>query len=329
MDLDAYAAVHRPEWDRLRALVRRRRLSGDEADDLVRLYQVTATHLSTVRSTAPDPVLISELSELLSRGRTRIAGSHEPAWRDLRRFVAVSLPAALYRVRWWSWAVIAASLLVAVVSGVWVSTTPGGLDVVGPVSVQQDYVDRAFAEYYDPGTDFALTVWTNNAWIAAQCVALGITGLWPAYVLFTNAVNLGVVGGLMSSYGELDVFFALILPHGLLELTAVFVAGAAGLKLFWALVEPGHRTRARAVAEEGRALFTVAIGLAGALAVSGVIEGYVTGSGLAWWLKILVGVVAAAAFWAYVIVLGRRAVAQGETGDLERDLAGDTVAVRG
>ena len=58
------------------------------------------------------------------------------------------------------------------------------------------------------------------------------------------------------------------------------------------------------------------------LGVSGLIEGFVTGSGLYWWLKIAIGVVALAAFWTYVIVLGRRAVADGETGDLTEDRAG-------
>src|SRR5699024_11669474 len=64
-----------------------------------------------------------------------------------------------------------------------------------------------------------------------------------------------------SDLGHLDVFFGLILPHGLMELTAIFIAAAAGLKLFWAWVSPGPRTRSRALAEEGRALFTVALGL--------------------------------------------------------------------
>jgi hypothetical protein len=60
----------------------------------------------------------------------------------------------------------------------------------------------------------------------------------------------------------------------------------------------------------------------GVLAVSGVIEGFVTGSGLPWWFKILIGVIALAAFWTYVIVLGRRGVRDGETGDLEMDRSG-------
>jgi uncharacterized membrane protein SpoIIM required for sporulation len=329
VDLDAFSAVHSDEWSRLAELTKKRSLDGAEADELVRLYQSVATHLSTIRSSAPDPVLITRLSDLLGRARGRLAGAHEPAWRDVTRFATVSVPAALYRIRWWTVTVMVLFLLVAVVAGWWVATTPDALASMGTPSEREAYVNEAFASYYDPGADFATVVWTNNAWIAAQCIALGISGVFPAYVLFANAVGVGSTGGMMAYYGELDTFLTLIAPHGLLELTAIFVAGAAGLRLFWTMVDPGPRTRLRALAEEGRALFTVAVGLVVVLGVSGLIEGFVTGSGMAWWLKIVIGAIALAAFWAYTIVLGRRAVLAGETGDLSADLAGDVAPVAG
>lgn len=329
MDLDAFAAVHTPEWDRLAALSRRRRLDGAEADELVRLYQAVATHLSTVRSTAPDPVLVTRLSDLLNTARTRVAGSHEPAWREVVRFAVLSLPAAFYRIRWWIHAVTAACLVVAVVAGVYVATDPDALAAMGTPSQREAYVKEAFASYYEPGAGFAGVVWTNNAWIAAQCVGGGITGIYPLYVLYNNAVNIGATGGMMAAYDELDLFLMLISPHGLLELTAVFAAGAAGLRLFWTFVDPGHRRRAVALAQEGRALVTTAIGLAVALGVSGLVEGFVTGSNLPWGVKIAIGVLVLTAFWAYVYVLGRRAVAAGHTGDLSADQAGEVAPAAG
>lgn len=329
MDLDAFNAVHSDEWSRLAELTKKRTLDGAEADELVRLYQSVATHLSTIRSAAPDPVLITRLSDLLGRARGRIAGAHEPAWRDVTRFAVVSVPAALYRIRWWILSVQTAFLLIAVISGWWVATSPDALASMGTASEREAYVNDSFASYYDPGADFAAVVWTNNAWIAALCIAFGITGFVTAYVLFTNAVAIGSIGGMMASYGELDTFLTLIAPHGLLELTAIFVAGAAGLRLFWTAVDPGPRTRMRALAEEGRALFTVVVGLAFVLGVSGLIEGFVTGSTMAWWLKIVIGAIALAAFWVYTFLLGRRAVAAGETGDLTSDHAGDVAPIAG
>jgi uncharacterized membrane protein SpoIIM required for sporulation len=327
VDLDAFTAVRGPSWARLDELTRRRRLTGAEADEIVRLYQAVATDLSTVRSSAPDPEVVTRLSQLLARSRSAIAGAHEPAWRDAARFLVVSLPAALYRIRWLTHAVTLVCLALAVTAGVWVATQPDALAAMGTPSERTEYVENAFASYYDPGAGFAAMVWTNNAWIAAQSVALGITGVWPAWMLVSNAVMVGATGGMMAAHDSLDVFLQLIAPHGLMELTAIFVAGAAGLRLFWTWVDPGPRTRTRALAEEGRALFTVALGLVGVLAVSGLVEGFVTGSGLPWWLKIVIGAIVLAAFWVYVYVLGRRAVADDETGDLTADEAGYAVAV--
>lgn len=329
MDVDAYRAVHEEDWRRLAVLVRRRRLDGAEADELVRLYQGAATDLSLLRTRAPDPVLISELSVLLARARSRLGGSSDGSWRDVVHLFGRSIPAAFYRVRWWTTWVTVAFLAVAIVTGYWVATVPGAVEVMGTASQRQDYVENAFAEYYDPGTDFAVTVWTNNAWIAAQMIGLGITGVWPVFVLASNAVSVGAAGGLMASAGELDVFLALILPHGLMELTAVFVAGGAGLRVFWTAVAPGERTRGRALAEEGRATIVVALGLVVVLGISGLVEGFVTGSELAWWLKIAIGAVVLAAFWTYTLVLGRRAVAEGETGDLRPEHAGDLAPMAG
>ncbi|NMR20789.1 stage II sporulation protein M [Cellulomonas fimi] len=329
MDLDAFTAVRRAQWSRLDELVRRRRLTGAEADELVRLYQSVATDLSTVRSAAPDPATVSRLSDLLGRARSAIAGAHEPAWRDVTKFLVVSLPAALYRIRWWTVAVTIACVAIAVVAGWWVATQPDALAAMGTPSERQEYVDNAFEQYYDPSAGFAAMVWTNNAWIAAQAIGLGISGIWPVFVLVNNAVFVGATGGMMAASGRLDVFLSLIAPHGLLELTAVFVAGAAGLRIFWTLVDPGHRPRSQALAEAGRALFTVALGLVLVLAVSGLIEGFLTGSSLPWSVKIGVGGLALAAFWAYTLVLGRRAVAAGETGDLDADRAGHVLPVAG
>ena len=329
MDLDAFTAVRGGRWERLDDLTRRRRLSGAEADELVRLYQAVATDLSTLRSTAPDAATVARLSDLLGRARSTIAGAHEPAWNDVTRFVALSLPAALYRIRWWTVAVTVGFVVLAVLAGLRVATDPDALAAMGTPSERERYAQDAFEQYYDPSAGFAAMVWTNNAWIAAQCVGLGISGFVPLYVLVSNAVYVGATGGMMADEGRLDVFLSLIAPHGLLELTAVFVAGAAGLRLFWTWVDPGRRPRARALGEEGRALITVAIGLVGVLAVSGLIEGFLTGSTLPWPVKITVGALALAGFWTYTLVLGRRAVAAGHTGDLDVDRAGHTLPVAG
>jgi CBS domain containing-hemolysin-like protein len=100
------------------------------------------------------------------------------------------------------------------------------------------------------------------------------------------------------------------------------------LRLFWSWVEPGQLPRAQSLAREGRTAGTVALGLVAVLLVSGVIEAFVTPSGLPTWARIAIGILAECAFLAYVFVLGRAAVRRGETGDVDASLLEDRVATQ-
>ncbi len=320
MDLDAYVAVHRGEWVRLEQLLRRSSsLRGIEVDELVDLYARVGTHLSAVRAAAPDPALVAHLSQLVGSARGSITGTPDPGIRDLRRFLLVGFPGAVYRARWWILGSTVASLALAGALGWWI----GDSEVVQRSIAQPDAVSQLvnhdFEDYYSRNNQgaFAAQVWTNNAWISAQCLVLGVTVVWVLFTLFQNAVNLGVAAGFMAAYGKLGLFFSLILPHGMLELTAVFVAAGAGLRVGWAWIDPGRLTRGRAVAQQGRAALVMAIGLTGVLFVSALLEAFVTPSPLPTWARIGVGAMAEVGFLTYVAVFGRRAVRAGDVGDRE------------
>ncbi|WP_312180127.1 stage II sporulation protein M [Arthrobacter sp.] len=325
MDMEAFAAVHREDWQRLDELTARRRLTGEEADELLLLYQRASTHLSVIRSTAPEGTHSAALSMRLSRARTRFTGARSNFLEDVAGFFVYSLPAAFYRVRWLTVVIGVLFIVVAWLAGHWVANTPGVLAAMGTDAELRRYVESDFANYYseNPAASFAGMVWTNNAWIALQAVAFGVTGIWGPYIIYQNAIGVGTAAGTMASFGELDTFFGYILPHGFMELTAIFVAAAAGLRIFWALVAPGPRTRVTALAQEGRSLMTVALGLVVVLFISGLVEGFVTPSDLPTWLRIGIGALVLAAYWAYTLVLGRRAYQAGHRGDLLSRDAGE------
>ncbi len=321
MDVDAFVQAHRPAWDRLDELVkRRRRLTGAEVDELVDLYQRVSTHLSMVRSASTDSVLVGQLSGLVARARAAVTGAHAPLWREFLRFWTVSFPVVAYRSwRWWLGSA-AAFFLVAALIGLWVAGNPEVQSAVGTPSDIDQLVNNDFASYYseNPAGSFALRVWVNNAWVAAQCIGFAILlGLPIPYILFQNAANLGLTGGLMFDAGKGDIFLGLLTPHGLLELTAVFLAAAAGMRLGWMVVAPGNRPRGQVLAEQGRAVVAVAAGLVVVLLLSGLIEALVTPSPLPTFARIAIGVVAEVVFLAYVVHFGRKAVRAGESGDIE------------
>jgi uncharacterized membrane protein SpoIIM required for sporulation len=333
MDLDAYVAVHRPEWIRLGRLVDRAgrpgRMAAADLDELVELYQRTATHLSVIRTRSYDTSLVDDLTNLVSRARAAVTGAPDPGWHVVGRFFAVTFPLAVYERRWWVLATTAGSLLLALAAGLWVVADDQARAGVVPPGTVAQMCRRDFASYYTehPASSFASQVWTNNAWVSAMAVASGVLlGLPTLLVLLVNALNTGIVGGYMAGCGRSDQFFSLILPHGMLELTVVFLAGAVGLRLGWSIIAAGPRRRVEALAAEGRAAVTVTIGAALALAVSGVIEAFVTPSGLPTGVRIGIGALAWAGFVGYLAFYGSRAAAAGETADLEPTRGGADLA---
>lgn len=331
MDLEVFVAEHGTDWARLDTLANRRRdLTGAEIDEFIRLYQRTATQLSAVQAAGLDPALAARLSSLLARSRAAMSGAPSIGWSAVGRFGAVAFPAAAYRARWWWLGCAAGSAVVAVLIGWRVAGSRALQASLLPRSAAARLVHHQFRHYYSAhdAQSFAAQVWTNNAVVAAETITFGVLlGIPVLIVLFDNALNAGVLGGLMAAYHRSGEFWTLILPHGILELSAVFLAAGAGLRLGWTVIDPGHRPRARALAEEGRALISVAVGLVAVLLVSGMIEAFVTPAPLPAWARIGIGAIAEVAFLSYVLVLGRRAAAAGETGDVAR--APDQMPVAG
>lgn len=324
MDVDAFLLTHRGMWDRLDRLIKKRRsLSGAEVDELVELYQRVSTHLSMLRSASTigsDSLVLGRLSSLVARARSVVTGAHAPLSSSFVRFWTVSFPVVAYRAwRWWLSTAVA-FFAVAVIIGFWVAGSPEVQSVIGTPAGIEELVNHDVASYYSehPATSFALQVWVNNSWVAVKCIALAVVlGMPIPFVLFQNAANVGVIGGLMFQAGRGPVLLGLLIPHGLLELTAVFLAAAAGMRLGWSVILPGDRPRGQVLAEQGRGVVAVAVGLVGVLGVSGLIEAMVTPSPLPPFVRIAIGLFAEALFLSYIGYFGRRAAKAGETGDID------------
>jgi uncharacterized membrane protein SpoIIM required for sporulation len=189
-------------------------------------------------------------------------------------------------------------------------------------------VSQSFVGYYSEyrAQNFAAAVWSNNALLTAQCLASGVLIVPVLYLLGTNVFEVGLIGGVMVHAGRGDVFFTMIAPHGLLELTAMFVGAGAGLRIGWAWVAPGpHRTRGQALAARARSGMVVALGLAVVLGVSGLLEAYLTPSPLPAAARVGIGAAVWLAFLGYALGLGRRADRRGESADVAPEHRGADV----
>jgi len=154
----------------------------------------------------------------------------------------------------------------------------------------------------------SLYILLNNVQVAFLAFALGITFcVGTVFVLVQNALMLGVLAGAFQAVGNAGPFWALILPHGLLELTAICIAAGAGLRMGWALVDPGDRLRARALRDDAAEAIVVVVGVIPALLVAALMEGFVTGSAMPDVLEIVLGAALAAGYVAFLVSRSRRA----------------------
>jgi uncharacterized membrane protein SpoIIM required for sporulation len=323
MDLDAYSAARSDEWKRLVQLSTTRRLQGGDADELIDRYQSGASDLSAMTTTIGQSAQSDRLTVTLNRARLRFTGAQGNVLSSVPQFFLWQLPAALYRIRWITLVNAGVFFVIALAYALWLISHPEVLAGLGTPATLHKYATSEFVGYYSahPTQDFAAQVWTNNALIAAETIALGITGIFPIYQLIANAQNVGVSAAVLDKYGDASHLWYLA-PHGQLELYSIFTAASAGMMLAWSWLAPGPRTRAAAVAEEGRSFFAVVIALIFSLAVSGTIEGFVTRQPWPWWVKIGIGSVALAAFLFYQWGVGRAAHRAGQTGDLDEFAAG-------
>jgi uncharacterized membrane protein SpoIIM required for sporulation len=320
VDIDRFITTNQGSWTRLEQLTAsagRARLGPAEVDELVQLYQRASTHLSHARTERADPVLVARLTRLVANARGVLYGTRARSLAGIARFFTTSFPAAVWHARRF---VVASALLLfvpALVLGAWLARSDAALDASAPDALREAYVEEDFEAYYssEPASQFATEVTVNNIQVGFLAFAVGILLCVPtAYILATNGANLGMAAGLFAAVGQQPKFYGLILPHGVLELSAIVVAGAAGLAVGWAIVDPGDRSRSAALAEQGRRSAVIALGLVLAFVVAGTIEAFVTPSGLPTSMRVAIGTAAGAAFWAYVVLLGRRAASEGYTG---------------
>src|SRR5437868_400694 len=162
------------------------------------------------------------------------------------------------RARWRELAVAGALLFGAGgLSAAWADRDPGAASGVAPGAYRSVTQPRPHGANLglsgSERTGIAGEIFTNNIRVTLLAFALGVTaGIGTALLLRYTGLQLGVVAGLAVGSGNGRVFFELVTMHGVLELSCIAVASAAGLRLGWALIEPGRKTRAAALGAEAR-----------------------------------------------------------------------------
>jgi len=302
-------------------------LTSSEVDEFVGLYQRVSTQLSFARNHYRDPALTDELTALVASANATLYRRTASPQAAVRRFFTIAFPAAVWHLRRFVAIAALSTFLPAAILAIWLSSTEEALAFVGDEAERAAFVNEDFESYYssEPAAQFATEVLVNNIQVSFLAYAAGVFfGIGSVLLLAFNGANVGVALALFIVAGRQAQFWGLILPHGLLELSAVVIAGAAGMALGWSLIAPGDRSRSVAFTEEARRSVVLIMGLVLAFITAGVIEGFVTPSPAPTAVRVGIGVAVEAAFVAYIVSFGRRAALEGLTGLLDEGLEGET-----
>jgi len=313
MTLDHFLHDRAGAWRELETLVGRggrrpHRLGAEGVLRLGELYRGATADLALARRRWPGDPVVQRLDELVARSRHLVYAAPS------RRFSPLEFLASGY------WRLVAERPVLLAVSALllfapaalgasWALDDPGAAGGLVPLEYRQvaeprtEGTDLGFSP--DEQAGFATEIFTNNIRVSFLAFAGGITGgVLTAAVLLFNGVLLGTVGGLAWEAGNGKYFVELVSAHGVLELSCIVVAGMAGLRLGWAIVDPGRLPRLTALRHEARRAVLIALGTAPWLVLAGLVEGFLTPTGLGLAQALAIGVMLGAVYWALVIWRG-------------------------
>ena len=305
----AFIGARTERWNELRAVASGKANLKRSPDDLRRigaLYRATSADLAIARRVYPSDPMINELELLITPARAIVY--RRPSQRfDLRSY---------YRDRYWQrigerpWLLVIATLLLLVPTlavFVWALRDPnraasllGGRFSGG----RETWGDQGYSASQQ--ANVSSSIFVNNIRVSLLAFAFGITaGLGTAYLLVFNGALLGMFAGVSVQQGHGTVAFALIYGHGFLELTIIAISAAAGMRMGWAVVDPGNRPRLVALREESTAAVEIILGTIPFFIAAGLIEGFFTTAGFGPVAAAIVGTLSGGAYWCALLWRGK------------------------
>jgi uncharacterized membrane protein SpoIIM required for sporulation len=279
------------DWRRLESVLdrfergRSSELSDDEVIAIPVLYRSVLSSLSAARAVSLDQSLIAYLEALSTRAYFCVYGTRTSLPERLARFLLTDWRAAV-RSLWRETIVSAAFGVLGTVVAFWMVlrnsrwffafVPPGLSEGRDPGSSTKNLQQILFeSNHADVLPLFSSFLFTHNAEIALFSFALGFACCLPtAFLLFYNGLMLGALFALYFSHGLAVDFGGWVLVHGVTELFAITLSGAAGFKIGWTLGFPGQASRLDALSVAGREAASTMVGVVVMLAVAGLLEGF-------------------------------------------------------
>jgi uncharacterized membrane protein SpoIIM required for sporulation len=290
VDFNRFAETSRPQWQRLERYLTRMesdaafRASLQQVEEIHELYQHACTDLARVAPFAAEPELKRYLEWLVARAYCQIYASRPRPVFSFRRWLFETLPQTFRRhIRAFQLSTVL-TLLGVLFGAMVLAADPEAKSVLLPFAhLQGTPKERVAVEMAGKGRElegaksrFSAQLITNNTRVAFLSFALGMTAAFgTALVLFYNGVILGAVVYDYIADGQIAFLLGWLLPHGVIEIPALVVAGQAGIVLGHALIGWGTRkSRGQRLREVGPDLATLAGGVVVMLVWAGIVEAF-------------------------------------------------------
>ena len=296
-------------WNELEALLNRsRNANATQLNRLGYLYRRVTSDLAVARRDFPQDRCVPYLNELTSRAHATIYQTSPFKRGTLWHFLRFGFPTVFRE----NISFIGASFLmftIAFAAAYWIALTD---PVFAEKLIPEDYVSHIKkledGAWNDTSAErrnlFASFVMTNNIRVAFYAFAWGIMFMaGTAYILVFNGIYIGAIAGFCHANDVALALWSFVSPHGYIELTTIFIAGGAGLKLGYALIAPSHFTRKRALTDAAGVAIRMLGGCVALLIVAGTIEGFVSPSGLPNAVKIGFGAVTGILLFTYLFAM--------------------------
>ena len=296
-------------WRELEALLNRSQAANaSQLNRLGYLYRRVTSDLAVARRDFPQNQCVPYLNALASRAHATIYQTSPFKRGTLWDFLRFGFPSVFRE----NLSFIGISfLLFTIAFGVayWIALTNPTLgERIVPehfVSHIKELEDNAWNNTSAENRNlFASFVMTNNIRVAFFAFAGGIIFMVGSiYILVVNGILIGGIAGLCHANGIALVLWSFVSPHGYIELTTIFIAGGAGLKLGYSLIAPSLWTRKRTLRDAAKTAIHLLGGCVALLVIAGIIEGFVSPSSLSPAVKIGFGAVTGVLLCAYLFGL--------------------------
>ena len=312
----------RDRWERLREEIRRVRRTGlksvgeRQVGTFAARYRELSADLARARTYGASPETLFALERLAGAAHNLFYRPAKRTFGGVGHWISSGFPRTVRRL----WLPIAVATVLLYAPGIVTFSLIRTQPALEAQLTSAEVILRA-ERAREPGTDYRDTwgeVWLGSTFLSSAIIANNIqvsflafaggvlAGFGTAFILITNGLSLGSVLGVFANRDVLGNIGLFILPHGVIELSAITIAGGAGLWMGSAFVLPGRQRRLVALVERARDAVALVAGASVMLLVAGLIEGFVSPARVPTLLKLGWAGVAAAGLVAYLTLGGRR-----------------------